>query len=117
MAYEYRRVIPRDLFNEANLLKCYGQLWLCLEKLNLADVSLDRDVDGDPFEVWQDEDSGATCILNIYLYVRGEVIALHRPLNSREPFPLYATTGEGDEVAVFAADGTLSADMLALLKG
>ncbi len=27
----YKRVIPRDLFNEANLLKCYGALWIALD--------------------------------------------------------------------------------------
>ncbi len=27
----YARVIPRDLFNEANLLKCFGNLYLRLE--------------------------------------------------------------------------------------
>ena len=44
----YNRVIPRDLFNEANLLKCMGQLYLCLEAANLKYVYLEHD--GDAFQ-------------------------------------------------------------------
>lgn len=116
MSYEYRRVIPRDFFNEANLLKCYGQMWLNLERLNLRDVALEQDEDGGPFQVVQDDDSGATRLGNVYFVVVGAQFALHRPLNSREPFPLYLTTSEGDELGVFNDDGTFSADMLAFLQ-
>ena len=34
----YPRVIPRDLFNEASLLKCYGQVYLKLEELGLLEI-------------------------------------------------------------------------------
>jgi len=33
----YTRVIPRDLFNEANLLKCYGQIYIEVERMSLPD--------------------------------------------------------------------------------
>lgn len=116
MSYEYRRVIPRDLFNEANLLKCYGQMWLNLERLNLPGAVLEQDDDGGPFHVVQHEESGATTLGNVYFWVNGAEFALHRPLNSRASFPLYLTTEEGDELGVFNDDGTFSADMLAFLK-
>lgn len=28
----YIRVVPRDLFNEGDLLKCYGRLWILLDE-------------------------------------------------------------------------------------
>lgn len=116
----YLRVIPRDLFNEGNLLKCYGQIYLNLERLNvdaqlLDDGSLD---DGSPFRITQDLDGNLT-VLNVYLRVRGTRMPLRRPLNARSPYPLYMgfeRYGEEDELAVFNDDGTFSKEMLDFLK-
>lgn len=112
----YQRVIPRDLFNEANLLKCYGKLWIELDRLNLPGVSLTQDEEGAAFDIWQNPDDGAITLLSVLLLVRGEEVPLWRPLNSREPWPLYALVGD-TELAVFNDDGTLSSDMVDFLKG
>lgn len=117
----YRRVIPRDLFNEGNLLKCYGQLYLGLEKLNCvenlhADVMLDRF----GFQVSQDPGDGSLTIGNVTLYCQGERVPLRRPLNSREPFPLYAAlhvdTEDETEIAVFTDTGELTPEFKALFR-
>lgn len=116
----YLRVIPRDLFNEANLLKCYGQLYLQLERLNLPDVSLDFEDEGvaQPFEIDQDPHDGSLYFENVRLSVRGELQILFRPLNSREPWPLYVDGTEAPEpVAIFNEDGTLTEEMLRFLRG
>lgn len=110
----YARVIPRDFFNEANLLKCYGQIFICLETVDVPDVELVHD--GEPFIVEQDLGSGGTTIANVMLKVRGEPCLLHRPLNSREPWPLYLTTDNEDELAVFSDDGSFSPEMLDFLR-
>jgi hypothetical protein len=110
----YFRVIPRDLFNEANLLKCYGQLYLNLEKMGLQDC-LVHSSERARWDVQQDSSSGAITILNIILFVKGNNVYLSRPLNSREPWPLYLEHAD-DVLAVFNDDGTFSSEMIAFLK-
>jgi hypothetical protein len=113
----YQRVIPRDLFNDANLLKCYGQIYLNLEILNLPGVVFEQDEEVGDFSIVQCEDDGSTYISNVTLYVNSYAVYLRRPMNSREPWPLYATTEEGEELSVFNDDGTFTDEMLSFLKG
>lgn len=123
----YTRVIPRDLFNEANLLKCYGQLELMIDKLNIPGVAIEYD--GEAFDVQQNPTDGALSLFNIsllkgeegYPYLNSRSLYFFRPLNSREPWPLYThipdENDDWQEVAVFNADGGLSAEFFAFLKG
>lgn len=108
----YQREIPRDLFNEANLLKCYGRLWICLEDMGQDGLLV---YDGDQFIVHQNETSGGIYIRNIMLVFKGKVFHLERPLNSREPYPLYLTIDDDNEIAVFNDDGYFTDDMLRLI--
>lgn len=110
----YRRVIPRDLFNEANLLKCYGQLWLALEYKGHQAV-LHHTRTTQDFGVMQNESDGSLTLQNVVLFVRDEIVLLHRPLNSREPYPLYAITPEDEEIAVFQSDGSLTREFQAFI--
>lgn len=114
----YIREIPRDLFNEANLLKCYGQIWLNLEKLPRAPAALQKaGKSSDEFVIVQDSSDGSTWILNVHLVVRGDRCTLRRPLNSREPWPLYLTIpGTETEIDVFNRDGSFSPDMREFLE-
>lgn len=111
----YFRVIPRDLFNEANLLKCYGNIYIQLERLNAEGVELLHN--GEPFEVEQDEHDGSTYVSNVDLVVRGVACQFRRPLNSREAWPLYMLTGDYEEISVFHDDGSFSVEMLEFLEG
>jgi hypothetical protein len=110
----YQRVIPRDLFNEASLLKCYGQLYLQLEFHNFPGVELVHIRNA--FDVRQDQRSGAIYIDNIRLSARGVLYGFWRPRNSRAPYPLYLNAGD-DDIAVFNDDGTFTAEMLDFLRG
>lgn len=108
----YVRVIPRDLFNEANLLKCLGALWIKLDDRVPADVArMTEDVEG-PFLIEQDPSTGALECVNVQLALHGRPARLTRPLNSRAPWPLYlepALDGAWfDPVAVFTDDGDLT---------
>lgn len=109
----YTRVIPRDLFNEANLLKCWGQMYLNLEKLDLQDCIIESDLDGG-FQIEQFEENGGIFLLNVALGVRGHALVPVRPLNSRRPYPMYIYQGD-DEIEVFNDDGTFTDAMLAFL--
>lgn len=112
----YRRVIPRDLFNEANLLKCLGMLWIALEGTQGHCAALDH-ADGHIFAVIQDPDDGSISCSTVTLTIRDQITPLFRPLNSRDPYPLWARFGDllGDyeDIEVFNIEGHLSAEFLA----
>jgi len=105
----YYRVIPRDLFNEANLLKCYGQLYLNLEKIGKQSLLLHNNW---PFDITMDVSSGELSINNVGLFIDGNEINLFRPLNSHGPYPLYAYVkaemAADEEIGVFNDDGSFS---------
>ena len=110
----YHRVMPRDLFNEANLLKCYGQLWLKLDEIGLSDLMKMQEY-GNPFEVYQARNTGNTSAA-IHLENRHDRTYFYRPLNSREPYPLYAEVGD-DAIPVFEDDGEFTEEFKTYLKG
>ena len=98
------RVIPRDLFNEANLMKCYAQIYLNLEKMNV-DAHLTPPNEDEGFHIIIDEGTGGTSISNVQFLVGGEPVELFRPLNSREDWPLYMMKEDGEEISVFEDNG------------
>lgn len=110
----YRREIPRDLFNESNLLKCYGQVYIGLETAQVLDVQLEYD--GKPFNIVHDDADNTLSIGNVKLIVRGKPVELFRASNSRYPWPLYVREEDGEEFEVFDDDGTFSKEMLAFLR-
>lgn len=111
----YPRVIPRDLFNEANLLKCYGQIFINLETADLPHVELVHD--DDTFDVEQDESDGSLFISNVVLKVRGEPRELRRPMNSRNPWPLILVDRDEEvDIPVFNDDGSFTEDILQHFK-
>lgn len=85
----YPRIIPRDLFNEANLLKCYGQLALLELEGLLPQLKIEHD--GEPFQIEMDPSDGSLYIDNIKLIFNGVPLPVSRPLNSRNSWPLYCT--------------------------
>jgi hypothetical protein len=109
----YIRVLPRDLFNEANLLKCVGALWIKLE--NHPNAKFDQE-DVDAFDIRQSDDDGSLSIVNISLTIHGRRYRFRRPLNSRASWPLYIREdGEWDDVPVFTDGGDLSPEIRELI--
>ena len=106
----YQRVIPRDLFNEAKLLKCIGMLALHELEKGLPDgVQLDNH--GDAFNIIQDECSGDITCQNVRLEVKGRRLFLWTPMNSREPHPLYIVVNH-EEIEVFEEGGSVSSEFI-----
>lgn len=114
MTTNYQRVIPRDLFNEASLLKCLGRFWIETERFQPRKVTIEHD--GDAFDVTQNEDDGTTFVRNIAITINGVNYQAFRPLNSRGNWPLYLRTEDGEETGVFQENGELTAELLALIQ-
>ena len=104
MSRNYFRVIPRDLFNEANLLKCLGQLYIQTECYEHADVVY---TDDEPFDIWQCPHSGNLHCGNVTLKIKGRSYDCYRPLTSRDPYPLWID-GPQDAIAIFCDDDSLT---------
>lgn len=113
MTATYYRIIPRDLFNEANLLKCLGHLWIETERFQPGKVTMEHD--GEAFEVWQNGDDGTTRVANIAITINGKPYDAFRPLNSRRTWPLYLIGTDDHPIEVFQDDGTLTRELLALI--
>lgn len=98
-------MIPRDLFNESNFLKCLGQLSLLVHDSGglIHNVPYSIDYDGDAFDVQQDESGNLYC-RNFIFYCDNVMVDLHRPINSREDWPLYGTH-QDEEYCIFNGKG------------
>jgi hypothetical protein len=115
---KYERVIPRDLFNEATLLKCMGKVCLLIEdrmiNLQIREASPSL-VNG--FDIRQDISSGDIKVANLSITLYGIELEFFTPLNSREPWPLRCTHPDiEDEIEVFNQDGSLNEQFNQLVK-
>lgn len=82
------RVIPRDLFNDGNLLTNYGHMYIALENINLHHKLIHTDEE-EQFNIAQDID-GNTYLSNVKLLDKNnEPITIYRSLNSREKYSLW----------------------------
>lgn len=115
----YRRVLPRDLFNEADLLKNMGRLWIGLDELGPDCRARIIEEDVSRFEIVQNEASGGITVANITFEIGGIVHGLERGLNARRPWPLMVETSDADPdfepVNVFDEDGSFSANFRRLV--
>lgn len=106
-----KRVLPRDAFNDANMLKCIGKLTMDIEDGVIS--GLTYEYDGEPFDIQQDDSSGSTFVANIeFQNSEGRIIFFRRPLNSREAWPLLMQVGwDGEEQEVFDGNGNFIAKL------
>lgn len=103
----YTRVLPRDAFNEANLLKCVGKLTLLIEDRMLPGWSYDYD--GEPFDIHQNEADGSISVRNVRFMKGDYEIYISTPLNSRRAWPAMATGGAYECEFLFDDTGKFSA--------
>lgn len=122
----YIRVLPRDLFNEAKLLKCLGQL--CLKILDghlpaqwglchneyLSEYGDDFN-ERQGFHVVQNPATGSLHIDNLKFFYAGPAgateLELYTPLNSKRNYPLMAVFPE-DDYFVFRDDGNFTPEFI-----
>jgi len=103
LAIPYTRVLPRDLFNEAKLLKCIGRLCLLIHD-HQTPVPMSFADDGDPFSIWQFQDDGGLFVRNLSIRVRDRNIVFSSVYNSKANYPLMARDGN-DRYLVFDEHG------------
>lgn len=102
----YKRVLPRDLFNEAKLLKCVGKLTLMIEDGLLPDWHYHYD--GDPFNIVQDPNDGSISVANISFWCKAKslnMVHICTPLNSKYNWPAMMRTSEDEEYFIFSEEG------------
>jgi hypothetical protein len=121
-ACSYNRVLPRDLFNEAKLLKCLGRLSLMVHEGLAGPLKVQHKHSNRSFRVGQDQSDGSIRCTNVLFYVRREgnfaFVTLYSPLNSRLEYPLMFLDERpgGEDGRVFAADGKLTPEFRALIQ-
>lgn len=101
MIGNYRRVIPRDFFNEAKLLKCLGRLELLILDRRCRLLSSHS---GDRFRICQDMSNGSLVCTNYHVYLDGVSLHFFLPYNSKDNYPLTVNLN-GEDYTVFDEDG------------
>ena len=109
----YIRVIPRDLFNEAKLLKCIGRLIIVNGETTLSMMSVQHD--DEPFNIVQDTADGALSITNIQFKKGQHYIRFYTAYNSKRNYPLFYAFGD-EEDFVFDEEGNYSEEFKTFIK-
>ncbi len=106
----YQRVIPRDLFNEAKLLKCMGLLSLkILDGLTPCSILIDEC--GEPFKI-ERTDEGGLYVSNYKITVNGIPCHFFTTSNNKEPYPFYVYIHNYEEIPVFDDAGEFSPEFI-----
>lgn len=115
---KYKRVLPRDLFNEAKLLKCVGRLTLLIhDELTIYGFTFSHD--GKPFIIGRNESDGSITVLNIMFYINRIELIFKTSLNAKDNYPFYCEF-ESEDYLVFNEDGEYTQEFMELcsnLKG
>lgn len=115
----YQRVLPRDLFNEAKLLKSLGQVALLIhdERAPRGLTFLHCDEPG--FEIEQDQSTGDLFCMNLRLFYRPAEVShevwVDGRYNSKAPYTLVARDSE-DQCDVLTDEGEFTPEFLAYLR-
>jgi hypothetical protein len=108
----YRRVVPRDFFNESKLLKCLGAFMIEAERYD----HIKCESSCEPFEI-ELNDSAELSVTNYYFYCASIELRLFTPYNSKEPYPLYADVcDEVGPFSVFSDDGKFTTEFVDFIK-
>jgi len=112
----YIRVIPRDLFNEAKLLKCVGKLCLLIHDNSNLPAKIEFEHDGNPFNIELLEE-GSLTVTNIRFKIEGKEYLFKTTYNSKANYPFYLQTEEFEDREVFDEFGSFSPDFITFCNG
>jgi len=108
----YKRVIPRDFYNEAKLLNNMGRLALLInDEILPKGVRIKIQESGEPFDIERDDLENCLYMVNYSVYINGKRVPMRTNVNSRCNYPLTATIEE-EEIYVFDDNGQFSDDFI-----
>lgn len=108
----YNRVIPRDFFNEAKLLKCFGVLALKVLDCQVPQgINISIEESGEAFKVKLDQINGSLHIVNYPVSINGEIVEVGTQYNSKDNFPFYCYINYC-EILIFDEDGNFSEEFI-----
>lgn len=112
---KYTRIIPRDLFNEAKLLKCMGRLILKIhEKKTPCEMRFEHD--GSQFQIVLN-DAGDLQVANVIVYIKGTSYSFHTTYNSKSNYPLFVWDHDDmAETEVFDENGEFTQEFVEFCK-
>lgn len=116
MSYDidYQRVIPRDFFNEAKLLKCMGRMALLIhDELAPKNCKIIEISDAPLIGLSYD---GALAVVNYPLFISGIEYHIRTTYNSKGNYPAHVMH-EDVEVEIFDDDGSFTQEFIELCKG
>lgn len=109
----YKRVVPRDLFNESKLLKCLGRLALIIHKgLEPIPDGLSFDNNGEEFRIDQKQCGSLYVASGIEFRCHGVELNLHTAYNNKSNYPLFLVTEDNGEIEVFNDSGELTEEFI-----
>jgi hypothetical protein len=113
----YRRVVPRDLFNEAKLLKCLGKIAIGILDGKLGEFELEEKFTNpeNGFEIVQNDDGDIMCE-NYRVFKGDEELYLFTRLNSKANWPLMTIDHNAEYIDVMDDDGKFTNDFLTYLS-
>lgn len=107
----YSRVLPRDLFNEAKLLKCMG---LLCTKIHDGKLKAKFSHNGEPFDISLTPD-GTLFISNLEISINDEFVFFGTTYNSTANYPLIVMHNY-EEHRVFSENGEFDIYFLNFIK-
>lgn len=111
----YRREIPRDLFNEAKLLKCVGRLILLIHNNDIPEgFEMSFKHNGKPFKIGLMRD-GSLTVDNVQISVNGIPCVFKTTYNSKSNFPFYLEY-ELTDYPVFTDKGEFDEEYIEIAK-
>ncbi len=113
----YTRVIPRDLFNEAKLLKCMGRLCLNIldNKTPVPIKVIEEDECAGGFAIHLSH-SGDLMIVNIRIKIKDTPVTFWTTYNSKANYPFFCGKDETECIEVFTDDGEYTEDFITYCK-
>lgn len=127
----YERALPRDLYNEANLLKCMARVCQWINDELTPDLTVEhqtfcetRELETPGFEIGSDG-SGEIFVMNLVFHLRGKRVEFWRPQNDRAAWPLkyhLVVDDDGpldyeDDGDVFTEEGEMSDEFRKFIAG
>ncbi len=110
----YSRVAPRDLFNEAMLLKCLGKLTLLILDEGIHE-KLSYSYTGKPFQTAHHQAGYLIIYKGVTIKKGRKSLMLGTQVNTRSAWPLCVLTDENEDIPVFDDAGNLDEEFLEFL--